>query len=471
MTSKATAYFSRKMLITVAFGFSSGLPLALVFGTLSLWLKDYSIAYRTIGAFSLLRLPYSFKWLWAPLVETYRLPLFCRLGKRRGWALLSQLGLLFSLVWLSVLSPADSILAMAAAAFCVSLFSATQDIVLDAFRVELFRTNQEGEINGATMYVLGYRLGNVVSGAGAIGLAAVMPWNQVYFINALLLAAGIAAVLTAREPADRNEETSVCKEVICESREDNGENAAAKEECKEKNCGGASDGRKNRDILRYALIEPFCRFMRRPHWVAALFVVFCYRLSDAYFAPMAYPFYDELGFSKAEIAYISKLYGMGATIAGGLLGGCVLARIGLLKGLLIFAVVQGLTTALYIPLYYAGHNVWFLMLTISLENLSSGMATTAIIAFMSVLCDKGYTATQYALLSSLPGFARDVFASTSGWVLDQTSWPAFFLASAALAVPGTLLCLYLYKKKPEYLAGGGNFRTANGIANLDLSFS
>lgn len=453
MTSKATAYFSRKMLITVAFGFSSGLPLALVFGTLSLWLKDYSIAYRTIGAFSLLRLPYSFKWLWAPLVETYRLPLFCRLGKRRGWALLSQLGLLFSLVWLSVLSPADSILAMAAAAFCVSLFSATQDIVLDAFRVELFRTNQEGEINGATMYVLGYRLGNVVSGAGAIGLAAVMPWNQVYFINALLLAAGIAAVLTAREPADRNEETSVCKEVICESREENGENAAAKEERKEKNCGGASDGRKNRDILRYALIEPFCRFMRRPHWVAALFVVFCYRLSDAYFAPMAYPFYDELGFSKAEIAYISKLYGMGATIAGGLLGGCVLARIGLLKGLLIFAVVQGLTTALYIPLYYAGHNVWFLMLTISLENLSSGMATTAIIAFMSVLCDKGYTATQYALLSSLPGFARDVFASTSGWVLDQTSWPAFFLASAALAVPGTLLCLYLYKKKPEYLAG------------------
>lgn len=237
MTSKATAYFSRKMLITVAFGFSSGLPLALVFGTLSLWLKDYSIAYRTIGAFSLLRLPYSFKWLWAPLVETYRLPLFCRLGKRRGWALLSQLGLLFSLVWLSALSPADSILAMAAAAFCVSLFSATQDIVLDAFRVELFRTNQEGEINGATMYVLGYRLGNVVSGAGAIGLAAVMPWNQVYFINALLLAAGIAAVLTAREPADRNEETSVCKEVICESWEENGGNAAAKEERKEKTAG------------------------------------------------------------------------------------------------------------------------------------------------------------------------------------------------------------------------------------------
>lgn len=184
---------------------------------------------------------------------------------------------------------------------------------------------------------------------------------------------------------------------------------------------------------------------------------------------MAYPFYDELGFSKAEIAYISKLYGMGATIAGGLLGGCVLARIGLLKGLLIFAVVQGLTTALYIPLYYAGHNVWLLMLTISLENLSSGMATTAIIAFMSVLCDKGYTATQYALLSSLPGFARDVFASTSGWVLDQTSWPAFFLASAALAVPGTLLCLYLYKKSRN-IWQGCNFRTANGIANLGLSF-
>lgn len=414
--SKFVSYFSRKMLITIAFGLSSGLPLALVFGTLSLWLKDYHIAYRTIGAFSLLRLPYSFKWLWAPVVETIKIPFLSRLGKRRSWAIFSQLGLFLSILWLSCLSPDNCILWMAAAAFCVSLFSATQDIVLDAFRVELFQHNQEKEIDGATMYVLGYRIGNVISGAGAIGLAAILTWNEVYLINALILLIGMGAVLLSREPK--------------------AEVAEVKQE---------------KNVLKYAVIEPFRLFMERQYWLAALIVVFCYRLSDAYFAPMAYPFYDDLGFTKTEIAYISKLYGMGATIIGGLLGGYFLTKVGLLKGLLIFAFVQGVTTALYIPLYYLGHNVWFLMFTISLENLSSGMATTAIIAFMSVLCHKGHTATQYALLSSLPGFARDIFASTSGWVLDQTSWPEFFMISALLTLPGAVFCCFLYKKKPAYL--------------------
>lgn len=414
--SKFASYFSRKMLITIAFGLSSGLPLALVFGTLSLWLKDYHIAYRTIGAFSLLRLPYSFKWLWAPVVETIKIPFLSRLGKRRSWAIFSQLGLFLSILWLSSLSPDNCILWMAAAAFCVSLFSATQDIVLDAFRVELFQHNQEKEIDGATMYVLGYRIGNVISGAGAIGLAAILTWNEVYLINALILLIGMGAVLLSREPK---------AEVV--------------------------EVKQEKNVLKYAVIEPFRLFMERQYWLAALIVVFCYRLSDAYFAPMAYPFYDDLGFTKTEIAYISKLYGMGATIIGGLLGGYFLTKVGLLKGLLIFAFVQGVTTALYIPLYYLGHNVWFLMFTISLENLSSGMATTAIIAFMSVLCHKGHTATQYALLSSLPGFARDIFASTSGWVLDQTSWPEFFMISALLTLPGAVFCCFLYKKKPAYL--------------------
>lgn len=419
MTTQFRKYFSKDMLITVAFGLSSGLPLALVFGTLSLWLKDYNIAYKTIGAFSLLRLPYSFKWLWAPVVENVRLPLLGRLGKRRSWAVFAQIGLLCSLICLSMLHPHSHLMFMAVAALGVSLFSATQDIVLDAFRVELFSKNAEREVDGATMYVLGYRLGNVISGAGAIGLAEILSWNEVYFINAVLLLSGMAAVLMAREPEQVVKDNSFKKQGV--------------------------------SVWQYALIEPFKLFMKRPYWLVGLFIVFCYRLSDAYFAPMAYPFYAELGFSKTEIAYVSKLYGMAATIIGGLLGGYVLGRIGLLKGLLLFAVVQGLTTALYIPLYYVGHNVWYLMFTISLENLSSGMATTAIIAFMSILCDKGYTATQYALLSSLPGFARDVFAATSGWVLDATGWPVFFLISALLTVPGAYLCWFLYKKRPEYL--------------------
>ncbi len=405
------------MLTTIAFGFSSGLPLALVFGTLSLWLKDYNIAYRTIGAFALLRLPYSFKWLWAPLVETIKLPLFCRLGKRRGWALFTQIGLFVSIFILSRLSPSEHIIYMAGGALLVSLFSATQDIVLDAFRVELFADKNEKEVDGATMYVLGYRLGSVVSSAGAIGLASVISWNLVYFVNALFLIFGMIAVLISKEPELRKRE----------SRE------------------------LSKNVLKYAIISPVRHFLRKKYWVLALSIVFLYRLSDAYFGPMAYPFYADLGFSKIEIAYISKLYGMGATIIGGLFGGFVLNRVGLLKGLLMFSILQALTTALYIPMYYIGHDVASLMAVISLENLTSGMATTAIIAFMSVLCKQGYTATQYALLSSISGFARDVFGATSGKVLELTSWPEFFLISAFLGVPAIILCVVLYKKRPDYL--------------------
>jgi len=418
MSDKLRAYLNRQMMIVMTLGFSSGLPLMLVFGTLSLWLKDYNIAYSAIGAFSLVRLPYSFKWLWAPLVENCKIPILNRLGKRRSWALLAQIGLFLSLCWLASLNPSENILYMAIITLLVSFFSATQDIVLDAFRVELFEGNAEQEVKGATIYVLGYRIGILVSGAFAIGLAAYLSWNAVYFINALLILLGMAATLLSHEP--ENNEVAV-KTVTKQS------------------------------IVKHALVEPFIQFMRRPYWLVALLIVFTYRLSDAYFGPMAYPYYDDLGFSKTEIAYITKIYGMAATIIGGIIGGVLLAKVGLMRGMLCLAFVQGVTTALYIPLYYVGHNVWFLMFTISFENLSSGMATTAIIAFMSVLCDKGYTATQYALLSSLTGVARDVLASTSGKVLELTSWPTFFFISALLTLPGAFLCWYLSKKKPAYL--------------------
>lgn len=417
MNRKLKIYFSKKMLITIAFGFSSGLPLALVFGTLSLWLKDYNIAYKTIGAFSLLRLPYSFKWLWAPMVETLKIPVLSKLGKRRSWAIFAQIGLLLSIVWLSLLKPDEGILYMALAALFVSFFSATQDIVLDAFRVEIFAGKHISEVKGATMYVLGWRFGSIVSSAGAIGMAAVVSWNVVYFVNALCVILGIIAVMLAKEPSEKRSEKREIKN----------------------------------NVWQYALVSPFKQFMQKPYWVVCLCIIFSYRLSDAYFGPLAYPFYADIGFTKVEIAYVSKLYGMVATIIGGLLGGYVIGRIGLLKGLLIFGLLQGVTTAFYIPLYYIGHNVWFLMATISLENLCSGMATTAIIAFMSILCNQGYTATQYALLSSLPGFARDVFASTSGHVLEATSWPLFFGVSSLLALPAIVLCWYLYKKNPDYL--------------------
>lgn len=410
-------FFSKNMIISLVFGVMSGLPLALVFGTLSLWLKDCGIAYKTIGAFSLIRLPYSFKWLWAPLVERISLVGLGRLGKRRSWAILAELGLLFSIVLMSCFEPKDNIWMIVLAALLISFFSATQDIVLDAFRVELFSLSSKDEVNGATIYVLGYRIGSVISGAGAIGLASLLSWNEVYRIIAFILVLGILAVLWADEP-------KVCEEKVIE---------------------------KDKNIFMSYLVEPFVGFTQIKYWKVALGLVFLYRLSDAYLGPMAYPFYMDLGFSKVEIAYISKIYGMIATIIGGVLGGIIVNKIGIFKALLVFALLQGGTNLLYIPIYYLGHSVYGLMAVISLENLVSGMATTVIIAFMSLLCDKRHTATQYALLSSLPGFARDVIASTSGVVLEASSWPMFFVVSAVFSLPAVVCSLYLFYKKPDYL--------------------
>ncbi len=416
MNKNLAMYFSKRILLVTMMGFSSGLPLALVISTLSLWLNDYNIAYSAIGAFALVRLPYSFKWLWAPAVDAVKLPILWKLGKRRSWAIFSQVGLMLSILAISRLSPEGSILPMALAAGFISLFSATQDIVLDAFRVELCSKDDEQEVAGAAMYILGYRLGLIISSAGAIGLAAYISWNTVYLLCSLFVLVGIVAVLLAHEPK---------------------ENPIVKE-------------KHERGLVYRAIIAPFVQFMQKPYWLVALLLVFFYRLSDSYFGLMAYPFYAEMGFSKGEIAYITKLYGMGATIIGGLWGGCLLAKMGLMRGMLVFSIVQGVTTALYIPLCFIGHSVWALIATISLENLSSGIATTAIIAFMSVLCDKKYTATQYALLSSLTGVARDVFSTSAGFVLEATSWPIFFLISSLLALPGFGLCWFLYKKKINY---------------------
>ncbi len=410
-------FFSKNMIISLVFGVMSGLPLALVFGTLSLWLKDCGIAYKTIGAFSLIRLPYSFKWLWAPLVERISLVGLGRLGKRRSWAILAELGLLFSIVLMSYFEPKDNIWMIVLAALLISFFSATQDIVLDAFRVELFSLSSKDEVNGATVYVLGYRIGSVISGAGAIGLASLLSWNEVYRIIAFILVLGILTVLWADEP-------KVYEEKVIE---------------------------KDKNIFMSYLVEPFVGFTQIKYWKVALGLVFLYRLSDAYLGPMAYPFYMDLGFSKVEIAYISKIYGMIATIIGGVLGGIIVNKIGIFKALLVFALLQGGTNLLYIPIYYLGHSVYGLMAVISLENLVSGMATTVIIAFMSLLCDKRHTATQYALLSSLPGFARDVIASTSGVVLEASSWPMFFVVSAVFSLPAVVCSLYLFYKKPDYL--------------------
>ena len=417
----ARIYMDKRMLTMIALGFSSGFPLLLVFGTLNLWLKDAGISYAAIGLFSLVKTPYSFKWAWSPLIDRIRLPLFCRLGRRRGWALFTQIILMLSILCMSTVNPSASPLTMAFFAVLVTIASASQDIVLDAYRIESFSSKEQGA--GVAIFVLGYRFGLIFSGAGAIWMASVMSWNNVYVIMSLGALIGMIAILCSKEPAQDSKKTQVSY--------------------------SGSLRKRIKKFLLTAVYDPFKDFMRKPDWAVILLFIFFYRMSDAYMGPMAYPFYDDMGFSKVEIAYVSKLYGMIATILGGIAGGLIINRFGIMKSLFWFGLLQGITNLMFVAQSYAGHNIYLLTVTISLDNISAGMGTTALVAYLSSLCNIAYTATQYALLSSLMSFARDLFAATSGFLADHVSWDIFFFITALMVIPGLILLAYLTKKYPS----------------------
>lgn len=416
----ARIYLDKRMLTMVALGFSSGFPLLLVLGTLNLWLKDAGISYAAIGLFSLVKTPYSFKWAWSPLIDRIKLPLFCRLGRRRGWALFTQIILMLSILCMSTVNPSASPLTMAFFAVLVTIASASQDIVLDAYRIERFTAKEQGA--GVAIFVLGYRFGLIFSGAGAIWMASVMSWNNVYVIMSLGALVGMVAILCSKEPAQDLKKTQISY--------------------------SGSLRKRIKKFLLTAVYDPFKDFMRKPDWAVILLFIFFYRMSDAYMGPMAYPFYDDMGFSKVEIAYVSKLYGMMATILGGIAGGLIINRFGIMKSLFWFGVLQGITNLMFVAQSYAGHNIYLLTVTISLDNISAGMGATALVAYLSSLCNIAYTATQYALLSSLMSFARDVFAATSGFLAAKVSWDIFFFITALMVIPGLILLAYLTKKYP-----------------------
>ena len=407
----------KRMLTMIALGFSSGFPLLLVFGTLNLWLKDAGISYAAIGLFSLVKTPYSFKWAWSPIIDRIKLPLFGRLGRRRGWALFIQIILLISILGMSTVKPADAPLTMAFFAVIVTIASASQDIVLDAYRIESFNSKEQGA--GVAIFVLGYRFGLVFSGAGAIWMASVMDWNSVYKIMALGTIVGMLAILCSPEPA--------------------------KDEKKAEISYTGSFRKRVKKFLLTAVYDPFKDFTRRTDWALILLFIFLYRMSDAYMGPI------DMGFSKVEIAYVSKIYGMIATIAGGIAGGLIINRFGIMRSLLWFGILQGVTNLMFVAQSYAGHNIWLLIFSISLDNVSAGMAATALVAYLSSLCNIAYTATQYALLSSLMSFARDVLAATSGFLADRVSWDIFFLMTALMVIPGLLILIYMMKKHPRQI--------------------
>lgn len=428
-------YADRRVLSLLFFGFSSGLPLALTFGTLSLWLAEVGVSKTTIGLFALMGVPYAFKFLWSPIVDRADIPyLGRRLGRRRSWAVVTQTALMVTIAGLGATDPVARPGVTAVLAFLVAFFSATQDIVIDAYRVEILEERQYGA--GAATIVLGYRLGMLVSGAGALYLASFVSWYATYGLMATLMSVGLVTVLVNPEPAVR------------QSRESAEQETRIARYLEARPHLGRRWGRAAAWVYG-AVIGPFAEFMSRRGWILVLLFILLYKFGDALAGVMGNPFYVELGFTKIQIASISKAFGLAATIFGGIIGGVLVSRIGIIKSLIVCGVLQMVSNLMFAILAVVGADPVVLALTIAIENLSGGMGTAAFVAYLSSLCNVAYTATQYALLSSFMAFGRTLLSSSGGWLADHMDWVSFFVVTTAAAVPGLILLLWMTKRFPQ----------------------
>jgi PAT family beta-lactamase induction signal transducer AmpG len=407
-------YRERRLIITLFLGFSSGLPLLLTAGTLSAWLSEAGVAKTVIGLMSIASAAYTFKFLWAPVVDRVAIPGLTRLlGQRRAWMLLAQGLTMIALVGLGLSGPAINFKVTVAWAVLVAFASATQDIVIDAYRIELLAKEEFGA--GAAMNSLGYRLAILASGGGALILADAFGWFAAYSAMAVLMLVGVITVLSSPEPARPPEKEA--------------KNYAA--------------------WIQQSVVAPFADFLSRPGWVVILLFIAFYKYGDALLGVMANPFYLEIGFTKTEIGLVSKTYGVAMTILGGFVGGALVARFGIMRTLLYGGIIMGATNLLYTALAHIGHSVPALIAVISIENLANGIGGVAFIAYLSSLCNLAYTATQYALMSSFMAFARTLFASGGGWLADRMDWGTYFLLTTIAAIPGILLLLWMMRRFPQ----------------------
>lgn len=410
-------YGDRRMVVILLMGFSSGLPLPLTLSTLSYWLAKVGVDKTAIGLFALVGLPYSLKFLWAPAIDHVRVPvLTALLGRRRGWALVTQAALVGAIVALGTTDPIARPMATAVAALAVAFLSASQDIVIDAYRIEILSQREQGA--GAAATQLGYRIGMLASTAGAIALSDFLPWSAVISTLAGLVGVGMLGVLLAPEPAVESRQT----------REPG---------------AWTSTFVFVRGRLQEAVVDPFRDFMRRPAWVAILAFAVLYKFGDAIGGVMANPFYVELGFTGVEIASITKVTGLFATLAGVFVGGVLVARYGLFRALLVGGLLQAVTNLLFAALARVGHSVGLLALTIGADSFTGGLGSAALVAYLSSLCTAAFTGTQYALLTSFVAQGRTILSSGGGWLADRLDWPVFFVTTTLLAVPGLLLVAHL----------------------------
>jgi MFS transporter, PAT family, beta-lactamase induction signal transducer AmpG len=419
-------YRELRLIAILLMGFSSGLPLVLTFGTLSYWLAEVGVSLTTIGLFGLVRTSYSLKFLWSPLIDRLSIPfLTARLGRRRSWALSIQLPLALAIFALGRTDPRADPAVTALAAVVVAFLSASQDIVIDAYRIELLRPEEQGAGAAATQW--GYRCGMLASSAGALYAASFGGWRFAYGLMATLMLVGMATVLLTPEPDGIDPPEP-------------------------------PPGMSQRPVttwLKGAVVAPFFDMFAR-HGAAqlaaiGLFVVL-YKFGDALAGSMANPLYVALGFTKVEVATISKVFGVAATLAGVALGGVFVARLGIFRALFVCGAMQAMSNLMYAVLVWFGHDVAMLTLSIGAENLTGGMASAAFVAYLSLLCSRDFTATQYALLSSLATVGLNVLAAAGGYLAQHLGWIVFFVASTAACVPALLLLLWMMRRPEPALA-------------------
>jgi MFS transporter, PAT family, beta-lactamase induction signal transducer AmpG len=405
------AYTEPRVLQVLALGFASGLPFLLTYSTLSAWLSTAGVRRAAIGAFALVGIPYSFKFLWAPLMD--RVPPPIRLGRRRGWGITIQILLIGAVLSLGLCNPKHNLLRMAELAVLVAFLSASQDIVIDAWRIESLTPDQQGP--GAAMITAGYRIAMLVSGAGGLFIAAYAGWFAAYATMAALLGVGLMVFLLGSEPKV-SAQTSYAT---------------------------GSGWQAINHAFATSVIGPFRDFMRRPLWPVILIAIFGYKLGEAMAGVMSTPLYISIGFSLPEIAYASKVFGFFSIVAGALLGGVVTTRYGIRRSLILCGVLQSIGNLFFVLQAMEGHRIGYLALCVTAENLTGGMALTALVTWLSSLCSPGFTATQYALLAALASVGRTVVASSGGVLSEKIGWVRFFLITSVVALPAILLILWV----------------------------
>lgn len=438
-------YLEPRQLIILVMGFSSGLPLLLTLTTLSYWLSTVGVDKTTIGIFLFVQTPYTFKFLWSPIMDWIRLPILGRrLGRRRSWLFVTQILLALSILIMGQTDPVAEGALTALAALAVAFFSASQDIVIDAYRIELLSAKAQGA--GAGMTQVGYRLGMILAGAGATAMSDHISWQAIYGIMAVAVAGCAVVTLFLPEP---------------------------------KVAGSGSTARGYAEFLKKAVIEPFMDFAGRKGWLVILAFILFYKYGEAFGGAMANPFYHEMGFSGTEIALVSKVFGVIATLVGGILGGALVARLGLFRTLMLGGILQAVTILLlsvlawrestlaaqltagfaavgsqeYLAAQARDHSelLGWLMGAITAENVTAGIASAALVAYLSGLCNTAYTATQYALFSSFMAYGRTIMSTGSGWVIDHlgNDWALFWSLTVIMAIPGLLLLFWISRLYPD----------------------